>query len=84
MYALREFEIPINAMDTLKWDIKWESLDKLNIVFYAHKYKVRRDKFRTREIETYHVFNLSLGYDRQLGTFVETADSDIPVRKWRT
>lgn len=84
VYALREFEIPVNTKDTLIWHINWESLDKLSIVFRAYKYKVGYDKIMTRETEPYHVFNLSLGYDPQLGTFVETADSDIPVQKWRT
>lgn len=84
VYALREFEIPINPMDTLKWQINWESLDRLSIDFHAYKCESRRDKFRARKIGVYHVFNLSLGYDPQLGTFVETADSDIPVQKRRT
>ena len=84
VYALREFEIPVTAEDTLRWNVSWDSLDKLSIVFRAYRYKVGHDKVRIREIEPYHVFNLSLGYDPQLGTFVETADSDIPVQKWRT
>ncbi len=84
VYALREFEIPIESQNTLIWNVNWESLDRLSIDFYSRKYKVRRDKFRTREIESHHVFSLTLGYDSRLGTFVETADSDIPVQKWRT
>ena len=84
VYAMRAFEIPVNTKDTLRWDVNWESLDKLSIVFRAYKYNVGYDNIMTREIEPYHVFNFSLAYDPQLGTFVETADSDIPVQKWRT
>ena len=84
VYALREFEIPVDAKDTLRWAVNWESLDKLSIVFHIYKYQVGHDRLMTREIERYHVFNLSLAYDPQLGTFIETSDSDVPAQNRRT
>jgi len=84
VYALREFEIPVDAKDTLRWAVNWDSLDTLSIIFHIYKYQVGHVRLMTREIERYHVFNLSLAYDPQLGTFVETSDSDMPAQNRRT
>ena len=88
IYALREYEMPVHPWERISWDITWESLDRLKIVFNTYDYELRPnpccDDTLMEVKKPRRVFNLLMTYDYDKGTFIETPCSDVPIRKWKT
>ena len=74
--------------ERISWDITWESLDRLKIVFNTYDYELRPnpccDDTLMEVKKPRRVFNLLMTYDYDKGTFIETPCSDVPIRKWKT